>query len=95
MEVEELELEQSKHAPDIPPGGVRKEFPGSKAGQVTILKKMPVVPAVPQQKKKEVKKPEVKEVPKGPKAGGKKLEVKKPEIKKPEWKKPEEMKKET
>jgi hypothetical protein len=64
-------------------------------GQVTILKKKPVVPAVPQQKKKEAKKPEVKEVPKGPKAGGKKLEIKKPEIKKPEVKKPEEKKKDT
>jgi hypothetical protein len=38
-------------------------------GQVTILKKTPVVPVVPpQQNKKEAKKPEVKAVPKGPKA---------------------------
>jgi len=96
MEVDEQLLEQSKHAPEIPPGGVMKEFPRLAIGQVTILKKKPVVPAVPQQKRKEeVKKPEVKEVPKGPKAGGKKPEVKKPEIKKPEGKKPEEKKKVT
>jgi len=95
MEVDEQRLEQSKHAPIIPPGGVRQEFPRLEAGQVTILKKRPVAPAVPQQKKKEVKKPEVKEVPKGPKAG----EKKKPEVKKPVHtqvaKKPEEKKKET
>jgi hypothetical protein len=95
MEVDEQRLEQSKHVPVIPPGGVRQEFPRLEVGQVTILKKKPMVPAVPQQKKKEVKKPEVKEVPKGPKAGGKKPEVKKPEVKKPEVKKPEEKKKET
>ena len=76
----------------IPPGGVRGEFPHLEVGQVTILKKKPVVPAVPQQKKKEVKKPEVKEVPKGLKAGGKKPEIKKPEIKKPEKKLGETMK---
>jgi hypothetical protein len=62
-------------------------------GQVTILKKRQVAPAVPQQKKKEVKKPE-EGTPKGPKAGGKKPEVKKPEVKKPEVKKLEEKKKE-
>jgi hypothetical protein len=95
MEVDEQRLEQSKHAPVIPPGGVRQEFPSLEVGQVTILKKKPMAPAVPQQKKKEVKKPEVKEVPKGPKAGGKKPEVKKPEVKKPEGKKPEEKKKDT
>jgi len=95
MEVERQDLEQSSHAPLIPPGGVRGEFLRLEVGQVTILKKKPVVPAVPQQKKKEVKKPEVKEVPKGPKAGTKKLEVKKPTEKKPEGKKPEEMKKDT
>jgi len=95
MEVDEQRLEQSKHAPVIPPGGVRQEFPRLEMGQVTILKKKPVVPAVPQQKKKEVKKPEVEAVPKGPKAA----EKKKPEVKKPEQqqpaKKPEEKKKET
>jgi len=95
MEVDEPALEQSKHAPVIAPGGVLKEFPRLEVGQVTILKKKPVVPAVPQQKMKEVKKPEVKEVPKGPKAGTKKPELKKPEVKKPEVKKPEEKKKET
>jgi len=93
MEVDEQVLEQSKHAPGIPPGGVSQEFPRLEVGQVTILKKKPVVPAVPQQNKKEVKKLEVKEVPKGPKAGGKKPEVKKPIEKKPEGKKPEEKKK--
>jgi len=95
MEVDEQRLEQSKHAPVIPPGGVRQEFLRLEVGQVTILKKKPVAPAVPQQKKKEAKKLEVEAVPKGPKAGGKKPEVKKPEIKKPEVKKPEEKKKET
>jgi hypothetical protein len=95
MEVDEQRLEQSKHAPIIPPGGVRQEWPRMEVGQVTILKKKPVVPAVPQQKKKEVKKPEVQAVPKGLKAGGKKPEVKKPETKKPQVKKPEEKKKET
>jgi len=94
MEVDEQVLEQSKHAPEIPPGEVLKEFPRLEVGQVTILKKRPVVPAVPQQKKKEVKKLEVKEVPKGPKAGEKKVEVKKPTEKKPEGKKPEVKRKE-
>jgi len=51
MEVDEEALEQSKHAPVIPPGGVRAEFPRLEVGQVTILKKKPVVPAVRQQKK--------------------------------------------
>jgi len=55
MEVEIQELEQSKHAPVIPPGGVRREFPRLEPGRVTISKKKPVVPAVPQQKKKEAK----------------------------------------
>jgi len=95
MEVDEPVLEQSKHAPAIAPGGVLKEFPRLEVGQVTILKKKPVVPVVPQQKKKEAKEPEVKEVRKGPKAGTKKPEVKKPEVKKPEVKKPEERKRET
>jgi len=94
MEVDEQRLEQSKHAPVIPPRGVRQEFPRLEAGQVTILKKKPVAPAVPQQKKKEAEKPEVEAVPKGPKVGGKRPEVKKPEIKKPEVKKPEQNKKE-
>jgi len=39
MEVDEQRLEQSKHAPIIPPGGVRQQFPRLEAGQVTILKK--------------------------------------------------------
>ena len=94
MEVDEPALEQSKHVPVILPGGVSQEFPRLEVGQVTILKKKPVVPAVPQQKKKEVKKPEVQEVPKGPRAGIKKPEVKKPTEKKLEGKKPEEKKKE-
>jgi hypothetical protein len=83
LEVDEQELDQSKHAPGISPGWVRGEFRKLAAGEITILKKKPVVPAVPQQKKKEAKKPEAVEVPKGPKAGGKKPEVKKPEGKKP------------
>jgi hypothetical protein len=58
MEVEEKELDQSRQVPIIPPGGVRKEFPRLEVGLVTISKKKPVVPAVPEQKKKqEVKKP--------------------------------------
>jgi hypothetical protein len=72
MEVDEQRLEQSRHAPVIPPGGVRQEFPRLEVGQVTILKKKPVVPAVPQQKKK--KKPEITKKP----------EVEKPEEKKKE-----------
>jgi len=95
MEVDEPAPEQSKHAPVIAPGGVSQEFPRLEVEQVTILKKKPVVPAVPQQKKKEAKKPEVKKIPTGPRAGTKKPEVKKPTEKKPEGKKPEEKKKET
>jgi len=96
MEVEEQELEASKHAPIIPPGEKRQEFPRfTPSGQVTIAKRPVTVPAVPEQKKKEAKKPEVKETPKGPKAG----EKKKPEVKKPVQrqpaKKPEEKNKET
>ena len=93
--MERQDLEQSSHAPGISPGGVRGEFPRLEVEQVTILKKKPVVSAVPQQKKKEVKKPEVKEVRKGPKAGVKKPEVKKPTGKKLEEKKLEEKKKGT
>jgi len=94
MEVDEQELEASKHAPVIPPGEKRQEFPRfAPSGQVTIAKR-PVVPAVPEQKKKKGEKPEVKEVPKGPKAGTKKPEVKKPVQQQPA-KKPEEKKKET
>jgi len=95
MEVDEQQLEQSKHAPVIPPGGVSQELQRLEVGQVTILKNKPVAPAVPQQKKKEAKKPEVKAVPMGPTAEVKKPEVKKPEVKKPEVKKPEGKKKET
>jgi len=65
MEVEEQELEASRHAPVIPPGGKRQEFPRfTPSGQVTIAKRPVTAPAVPEQKKKEVKKPEVKETPK-------------------------------
>jgi len=95
MEVDEQELEASKHAPVIPPGEKRQEFPRfTPSGQVTIAKKPAIAPAVPEQKKKEVKKPEVKETPKGPKAGTKKPEVKKPTQQTPA-KKPEEKKKDT
>jgi len=95
MQVDEQELEVSQHAPVIPPGEKKQEFPRfTPSGQVTIAKR-PVRVAVPEQKKKQVKKPEVKEIPKGPKAG----EKKKPEVKKPvqqqSAKKPEEKKKET
>jgi len=93
MEVEEQELEASKHAPVIPPGEKRQEFPRfAPSGQVTIAKGLAIAQAVPEQRKKEVKKPEVKEIPKGPKAGEKKkLEVEKPVqlAKKPDQKKKE------
>jgi len=96
MEVEQQELEQSKHAPVIPQGEKKGEFPSLQVGQVMILKGKLVVPAVPQQKKTDlVTKPEVKMVPKGPKAGGKRLEVKKPEQGKKPEKKLDEKKKET
>jgi len=97
LEVEEQELEASQHAPVIPPGEKKQEFPRfTPNGQVMIAKRPAIAPAVPEQKKKkEAKKPEGKEVPKGPKAG----EKKKPEVKKPTEqppaKKPEEKKKET
>jgi len=95
-EVEKQELEASKHALVIPPGEKRQEFPRcTLSGQVAIAKRPVIAPAVPEQKKKEVKKLEVKEIPKGPKAG----EKKKPEVKKPAQqqpaKKPEEKNKET
>jgi hypothetical protein len=63
IEVEEQELDQSKHARKIRSGGVGEEFPCPEIGQVRILKTQPVVPAVPQQKKKEGKIPEDKDVP--------------------------------
>jgi len=96
MEVEEQELDGSKHAPVIPPGEKTQEFPRSTpSGQVTIAMRPVVVPAVSVQIKKGGKKPEVKEIPKGPKAG----EKKKPEVNKPTQqtpaKKMEEKKKET
>ena len=70
MEVDEQELEASRHAPIIAPGEKRQEFPRfTPSGQVTIAKRPVVAPAVPEQKKKEAKKPEVKETPKGPRAG--------------------------
>jgi len=94
MEVEKQELEASKHAPIIPPGEKRQEFPRfTPSGQVMIAKRPVVAPAVPEQRKNEVKKPELKEVPKGPQAGGKKPEVKK-QNEKP-GKTPEEKKKDT
>jgi len=95
MEVEELNLEQSRHVPTIPPGEKKKEYPRLAVDAVSILKKKPVPPAVPQQMKKEVKKMEGKEVPTGPKAGVKQPEVKKPTEKKPERRKSEEKNKET
>ena len=76
MEVDRQDLEQSNHAPVILPGGVRGEFLPLEVGQIMILKKKLVVPAVPQHKKKKVKKPQDKGIPTGPKAGGKKPEVK-------------------
>jgi len=95
MLVDEQELEASRHAPIIAPGGKTQEFPRfTPSGQVTIVKKPVVAPAVPERTKKEVKKPEVKEIPKRPRAGTKKPEVKKPNEKKPA-KKPEEKKKDT
>jgi len=94
MEVEEQDLEALKHAPIIPPGEKRQEFPRfTLSGQVTIANRQIIVLAVLEQRKKEVKKPEVKEVPKGPK-DGKKPVVRKPTEKKPE-KKPEERKNDT
>jgi hypothetical protein len=96
MEVDEKMLEESKHGPVIPPGGVSKDFLPLELGQFTILNKQLVVPALLQQKKMEqVKKPEVKKVPKGPKAGAKKPELKQSKPKKPEVKKPKEKKMET
>jgi len=71
MEVDEQWLEQSRHASVIPPGGVRQEFPSLEAGTVTILKKKPVVPAVPQQKKQVAKKTGGKGGTKGTKDGRK------------------------
>jgi len=96
MQLDEEELEASKHAPVISPEGKKQEFPRfTPSGQVTIAKRPIIAPAVPAQKKKEVKKPEGKEIPKGPKAG----EKKNPEVKKLTQqiaaKKPEEKKKGT
>jgi len=93
-EVEEQEFEASRHAPVTPPGEKKQEFARfAPSGQIIIAKRPAIVPAVPDQKKKEAKKPEVKEVPKGLKAGGKKPEVKKP-VQQIPGKKSEEMKKE-
>ena len=64
MQEDEKELEASKHAPVIPPGGRKQEFPRfAPSGQVTIAKRPVIAPAVPEQKKQEGKRPEVKEVP--------------------------------
>jgi len=94
MEAEEQELEALKHAPIIPPGARRQEFPRfTPIGLVTIAKRPVLIPAVPAQKKMEETNPEVKEVPSGPKAGGQM----KPEVKIPAQfipaKAPEEWKK--
>ena len=60
MEVEEQEWEASKHAPVIPPGEKRQEFPRFiPSGHVTIAKRPVIAPAVPEKKVKEAKKPEV------------------------------------
>ena len=97
MELKEKELEASKYVPTIPPGGERRRFPRhTPSGQVTIAKRLGMVPAVAVQPgKREVKKPEVKEEPTGPRVGGKKQ----PEVKKPRKENPgvnpEEKKKET
>jgi len=80
MQVDEEELEASKHAPFIPLGGKKQEFlMFTPSGQLTIVKRPVIAPAVPEQKQQEVKKPEEKAIPKGPKTG----EEKKPEDKKP------------
>jgi len=96
LEVEEQELEASKLALIIPPGGKKQELPRfGLSGQFTIAKRPIIALAVAEKGKKDVKKLEVKEVPKGPKAG----EKKNPEVKKPTQqtpaKKPEEKKKES
>jgi len=52
MEVEEQELEASKHAPLIPPGQNRQEFPRfAPSGRVTIAKRPVIAPAVPEQRR--------------------------------------------
>ena len=90
MEVEDEDLEASKHVPVIPLGEKIKELPRfAPSGQVTIAKRLVTSPAIPQQKKREVQQPEVKVIPKGTKVGGEKPEVKKPTLGKP-GKKPEE-----
>jgi len=96
MQLDEEELEASKHAPVISPEGKKQEFLRfTLSGQVTIAKRPIIAPAVPEQKKKEVKKQEGKKIPKGPKAG----EKKNPEVEKLTQqiaaKKPEEKKKGT
>ena len=84
MQVEKQELDVLKHAPGIPLGEIRQEFPRfTPSGQVMIAKRPAIAPAVPEQKKKEGKKCEVQEVPKGPKAAEKKPEVNKPEQQQP------------
>jgi len=45
-EVDRQELDQNKAAPVMPPGGVSGESPRLEVGQVTILRKKPVVRAV-------------------------------------------------
>jgi len=96
MQLDEQELEASRHAPAIQPGKKRQEFPRfTPSGQVTIAKRPAIAPAVPEQKKKEGKKSEGKEIPKGPRAGGKEPEVKNPEQSQQLAKKPKEKKKDT
>jgi len=96
LQVDEKELEASKHAPVILPGEKSQEFSSFELSKpVMILKRPAIAPAVPEQKKKEVNKPEVMGAPTGPKAA----EKEKPEVEKPTQQTPakgsEEKKKET
>lgn len=53
MEVDRQELEPSKHAPDIQPGGITQEFPSLTATGPVMLAKRPVIgPAVLEQRKR-------------------------------------------
>jgi len=56
MEVEEQELEASKHEPVIPPGEKRQEVPKiTPSGQVMIAKRLVIAPAVPEQRRRRSK----------------------------------------
>jgi len=80
MQVDEQQLEASKHAPVIQPGEKRQEFPRfTPSGPVMIAKKPIIAPAVPECKKAEGGIPQILEIPKGPKSGKKN----EPEPKKP------------